>query len=68
MTTTGFVVRVEDTSTRGKVLELIKQSGEDGIVFKDIVQELGVSEETVRHYIREIQDRNMPITEEGGKG
>lgn len=68
MTTTGFVVRVEDTSTRGKVPELIKQSGENGIAFKDIVQELGVSEETVRRYIRELQDRNMPITEEGGKG
>ena len=68
MTTTGFVVRVEDTSTRGKVLELIKQSGEDGIAFKDIAKELGVSDETVRRYIRELQDRNMPITEEGGKG
>lgn len=68
MTTTGFVVRGEDTSTRGKVLGLIKQSGEDGIAFKDIVQELGMSEETVRCCIRELQNRNMPITEEGGKG
>ncbi len=68
MTTTGFVVRVEDTSSRGKVLELIKQSGEDGIAFKDIAKELRVSDETVRRYIRELQDRNMPITEEGGKG
>jgi len=43
------------------VLELIKQSCEGGIAFKEIVQELGVSEETVRRYIRELQDRSLFI-------
>jgi transposase-like protein len=68
MNTTCFVVNVQDTSTRGKVLELIKQAGQDGIAFQDIAQELNVSQETVRKYIREFQEREMSITEEGGKG
>ena len=68
MKTTCFVVNVQDTSTKGKVLELIKQAGQDGIAFQDIVRELSVTDETVRRNIREFKERNMPITEEGGKG
>jgi len=49
------------SSGEADVLELIKQSGEGGIAFKEIVQELGVSDETVRRYIRELQERSLFI-------